>query len=157
MMGTLPQELWDQNLMAADQEGSDWLWHGLLARGHVTLLTGLWKTGKTTLLSLLLARRKQGGSLAGLAVQPGKTVVVSEESAALWADRARRHDFGGNVCFFPQPFLNIPSPTEWRALLERINQLHDQHGVDLLVIDPLARFSARRTTRAPFSTRSCPW
>jgi hypothetical protein len=153
MARTLPQELWDQDLTKAEQTNPDWLWHGLLARGNVTLLTGLWKTGKTTLLSLLLSRRKHGGSLAGLAVQPGKTVVVAEESAALGADRARRHDFGGNVCFFLQPFLNVPTPDEWRALLERIHQLRHEHGVELLVIDPLAPFlRAENNPRAMLDT-----
>ena len=33
-----------------------WLWDGYLAAGLVTLLTSRWKTGKTTLVSLLLAR-----------------------------------------------------------------------------------------------------
>jgi hypothetical protein len=42
-----------------------WLWLGFVARGGVTLLTSQWKAGKTTLLSLLLARLKPGGSLAG--------------------------------------------------------------------------------------------
>src|ERR1700736_2918895 len=65
MTHPFPQELWDQDLTAASPTGPDWVRHGLLARGHLTLLTELWKTGKTTLLSLLLSRRKQGGSLAG--------------------------------------------------------------------------------------------
>src|SRR5207249_5540967 len=34
-----------------------WLWHGLLGPGKLTLLTSLWKSGKTTLLAHLLARR----------------------------------------------------------------------------------------------------
>jgi AAA domain len=33
-----------------------WLWHGFLGPGKVTLLTSQWKSGKTTLVSLLLAR-----------------------------------------------------------------------------------------------------
>jgi hypothetical protein len=33
-----------------------WLWHGYLLPGSVTLLTSVWKAGKTTLLSVLLAR-----------------------------------------------------------------------------------------------------
>ena len=49
------------------EPSADWLWHGFLARANLTLLTGMWKSGKTTLLSLLLSRRKTGGSLAGLA------------------------------------------------------------------------------------------
>ena len=140
MNSHLPQEIWDQELNAINQAPTNWLWHGFLAGGSITLLTGLWKTGKTTLLSVLLSRRKDGGTLAGLALKPGKTVVFSEESSAHWAQRRARYDFGGNVCFFPQPFLVVPSSEQWRALLDRVLQLRDQHGVDLLVIDPLAPF-----------------
>src|SRR6202007_2157095 len=43
-----------------------WLWQGYLSPGKVTLLTSQWKSGKTTLVSLLLARMQQGGQLAGL-------------------------------------------------------------------------------------------
>jgi hypothetical protein len=116
------------------------LWHGFVAPGNLTLLTSQWKAGKTTLLSLLLSRRKEGGTLAGLAVKPGKSVVVSEESMSLWADRARLYNFGGKVCFIPQPFLTIPRPEQWQALLDRILALRGQHGIDLAVIDPLAPF-----------------
>ena len=124
----------------------DWLWQGLLARGNVTLLTSLWKSGKTTLLAHLLARRKQGGTLAGLAVAAGKTAVITEESRAIWAERIRRLDFGGQVCLFSQPFARIPSPGEWQALLDQVAALHDRHGVDLAVIDPLAHFVRQENT-----------
>jgi hypothetical protein len=136
----MPQELWDDQLATMPQTASDWLWHGFLRGGSTTLLTGLWKAGKTTLLSLLLARRRQGGTLAGLAVKPGKTVVISEEDPALWAERARCHDFGGQVCFIPRPFLAVPRPEQWQALLDRLVTLRGQHGIDLAVIDPLAPF-----------------
>jgi len=138
MNDQFPHEIWDHELTACQQPAADWLWHGLLARGNMTLLTAMNKSGKTTLLSLLLSRRKHGGTLAGLAVQPGKTVVVSEEDATLWAARGRERDFGGNVCFFSRPFLSLPRPEQWHALLGRILQLREQHGVDLLVLDPLA-------------------
>jgi hypothetical protein len=153
MDNTIPQELWDNDLSTVSRPDAHWLWTGFLAGGNLTLLTGLWKAGKTTLLSLLLSRRKNGGTLAGLAVKRGKSVVVSEEGSTLWADRARRYDFGGNVCFFPQPFLTVPRPDEWRSLLERILQLRDQHGIDLLVIDPLAPFlRAENNARNVFET-----
>ena len=71
-------------------------------------MTSQWKAGKTTLLSMLLTRRAGGGELAGLAVTPGKTVVVTEEPEAIWADRARLYPFGGQVCFVPRPFLGVP-------------------------------------------------
>ncbi len=33
---------------------ASWVWQGILSRGHITLLTSQWKSGKSTLLSLLL-------------------------------------------------------------------------------------------------------
>jgi hypothetical protein len=41
---------------------NNWLWHGYLAGGELTLLTSLWKSGKTTLLSVLLSRMRDGGA-----------------------------------------------------------------------------------------------
>jgi hypothetical protein len=135
-----PQEFWDHELTAIPEKPPDWLWHGFVAGGNTTLLTSMWKAGKTTLLSLLLSRRKHGGALAGLPVKPGKTVVISEEPQALWVGRARRHDYGGHVYFITRPFLHIPRPEEWQALIDRILALQAEHGIDLAVIDPLAPF-----------------
>ncbi|MFO0966491.1 MAG: AAA family ATPase [Gemmataceae bacterium] len=47
---------WNRHL-AHVRANIDWLWPGLLARRNLTLLTGGWKSGKTTLVSLLLDRR----------------------------------------------------------------------------------------------------
>src|SRR2546421_12096633 len=88
--------LWLDDLEQASVSHLDWVWQGYLAPGNVTLLTSQWKTGKTTLLALLLDRMKSGGTLAGQKVRPGKAVVVSEESPALWLERSRRFDFAGN-------------------------------------------------------------
>jgi hypothetical protein len=139
-LDSLPREIWDHELAVIDPAPLAWLWHGFLAPGNITLLTSLWKAGKTTLLSLLLSRRKEGGVLAGLAVKPGKSLVVSEEPPSLWTARARRYDFGGRVCFLHQPFLALPSPDQWQALVDRILALRGEHGIDLAVIDPLAPF-----------------
>jgi hypothetical protein len=132
--------VWSQDLTAMAEAPVDWIWQGFVARGNLTLLTSQWKAGKTTLLALLLSRRGQGGSVAGLAVAPGKTVVVSEESQALWSERARRYDFGNHVCFLCRPFLQVPGPAQWQALMDCLAALHDRQGVDLAVIDPLAPF-----------------
>jgi hypothetical protein len=137
----LPQEIWDQEIKEKTEPAADWLWQGFVARGNTTLLTGTWKfAGKTTLVSLLLARRKQGGMLAGLPVKPGKTLVVTEETTQLWGERTRQLDFGGQVCFFSRPFRTIPGASEWQEFINKVLQLRDQHGIDLAVIDPLAPF-----------------
>jgi hypothetical protein len=133
-----PREVWDHEAIHDQPAAIGWLWHGFLAPDNITLLTSLWKAGKTTLIAMLLARRKTGGVLAGLAVRPGKTVVISEEPLSLWAERARRYDFGNQVCFFSRPFRSAPSPEDWQALVGRILDLRAERQVDLVVIDPIA-------------------
>ena len=54
---TLPAEVWDQQIASLTAAPTDWLWHGFLAASCTTLLTSQWKSGKTTLLSMLLSRR----------------------------------------------------------------------------------------------------
>jgi len=146
---SLPREVWDHQLTANAPSPVDWLWQGFVASGNITLLTSQWKAGKTTLLSLLLSRRKTGGAVAGLAVKPGKTLVISEEHASLWTARAAQLNFGRQACFLHQPFLTLPSPDQWQALVGRILQLRNEHGIDLAVIDPLAPFlSAENNARS---------
>src|SRR2546427_417676 len=68
-LSTAPRELWSADLDAAAAGEMPWLWHGLLAPGNLTLLTSQWKSGKTPLLSGLLAGRDEGnaaGMLEGL-------------------------------------------------------------------------------------------
>ena len=47
---TIPQELWDHQVTASAPQPVDWLWHGFVAPGNLTLPSSQWKAGKTTLL-----------------------------------------------------------------------------------------------------------
>ncbi len=122
-----------------------WLWHGYLAPGNITLLTSQWKSGKTTLLSVLLARRAAGGGFGGRPLKPGRTAVVSEESREVWEQRRRTLNFGDAVAFFCRPVgCRKPSVREWLGLIDSLAALGGSHGVDLAVIDPLASFLPSR-------------
>ena len=112
----------------------DWLWHGYLARGAVALLTSRWKAGKTTLLSVLLAKLAGGGDLAGERVAAGRAVGVSEEAPGLWVERGRRLGYGPSLRWLCRPFRRPPTPAQWGELIERLAGA----AVDLVVIDPLA-------------------
>jgi hypothetical protein len=143
---SLPTLLWGRDgLAAAARPGTAWLWQGYLAPGAVTLLTSQWKSGKTTLASVLLARLKAGGPLAGLPVAPATAVVVSEEGPEHWLRRARTLDFGDHVGWFCRPFRGKPTAAEWLALLDGLAAVRRQRGLDLVVIDPLAAFLPGRT------------
>jgi hypothetical protein len=132
------QPLLAEHLAAVAGPPKDWIWHGYLRRGGVTLLTSQWKAGKTTLLALLLDRLGCGGQLAGLAVQAGRAAVVSEEDAAIWFNRSQQLDFGRHVSFFCRPFVNKPQPAQWNGLINRLLRLWAEEGIDLVVLDSLS-------------------
>ena len=71
-----------------------WIWEGFIPWSGVTLLTGAPRLGKSTLVSLLLERRCQGGQLLGQPVEAGTTIVVTEEDQAVWARRQERRARG---------------------------------------------------------------
>jgi hypothetical protein len=131
---------WDGQLPHAAPGPRAWLWQGYLAPGNVTLLTSQWKSGKTTLVAVLFARMAQGGTLAGLAVKPGKAVVISEECHLNWHQRGQRLHFGGNLTFLCRPFAGKPTWEEWSALIDALVKARHEESVDLVVIDPLANF-----------------
>lgn len=118
----------------------DWLWQGYLAAGSITLLTSQWKSGKTTLLSILLDRLKAGGTLADLPVKPARAAVVSEETAQQWLQRGQKFDLADHVHFLCRPFLTQPSHADWLGLIAHLAELRQHEGIDLAVIDSLAAF-----------------
>lgn len=142
----MPPLVWGQaNLAATAGTPRPWLWQGYLAPGALTVLTGQWKAGKTTLLSILLARLKTGGVLAGQPLTAGQAVVVSEESAEHWQRRGRQFDFGDHVGWYCQPFLGRPLPDEWRSFIEGIAELRSRRDFALVAIDTLSAFFPSRS------------
>jgi len=117
-------------------ESTPWLWESYLAAGLISLLTSRWKSGKTTLVSLLLSRMRHGGELAGSPVFAGRTIVVSEETVALWAGRAQRLQIGAETQLLSRPFRGRPSFEQWLELIDGLAA----EKPDLVVIDPLAMF-----------------
>jgi len=116
-----------------------WIWDGLIAPNAITLLSAPAKTGKTTLLSLLLDRRRAGGGLLGRAVRPGRTIVCSQEDAQVWAERQPPLDFGPQLEFHWPLHLGTGGLETWVKFIDHLLEL----GVDrfdLLVIDTVMHF-----------------
>jgi hypothetical protein len=117
-----------------------WIWEGVLAERAVTLLSAAEKIGKTTLLSLLLDRRRAGGQLLGRAVYPGKTILCSEEDLLLWRVRQPPLGFGPNLTFH-SPRGVVPTRGRWRRFIDDLLELTLPDILfDLLVIDTAVRF-----------------
>jgi hypothetical protein len=118
--------------------GPLWLWHGYLARGSITLLSALWKSGKTTLLAHLLRQLEHGGDFCGLPLQAGRALYVTEESQSKWADRRDKLGLKDHVEFLVRPFAAKPDWAAWLAFLAHLRDLCARRPFDLLVFDTLA-------------------
>ena len=137
-----PMDELDPGPAAADPA---WVWDGFLARGDITLLTGVWKTGKTTLLAGLLHALGGGGVFLGRACAAGRAVVVSEESADHWARRCRAIPVGPHAALLSRPFPARPAPADWAELVHQVGERREAAGLDLFVVDPLATFLPGRS------------
>jgi hypothetical protein len=136
----LTPETWYTQLARRPPASVDWLWRGYLARGAVTLLTSQWKSGKTTLISVLMSKMAQGGELGGENVPPARVAVASEESLDCWQRRGEKLQFGQELCFFCQPFAGRPTLEAWDALVDRLAELRRERAIDVVILDPLAAF-----------------
>src|SRR5262245_5705645 len=126
---TLPPVMSLAELLFAPPPAVHWLWDGYLAAGKITLLTSQWKIGKTTLLSVLPAKMKAGGELAGRRVPPARVAVVTEESPDSWVERGRRLGLGPDLWLLCQPFRRKPTPAQWQALLDELGRLHAEKAL----------------------------
>lgn len=115
----------------------DWLWNGYLAADHMTLFTGLWKAGKTTLLAHLLREFGKGGDLGGR-VQPSRVLVVSEESRALWKRRRDEIGIGDHVHLYNRPFLGRPTRHKWECFIVHVAELVKSERYRVVVFDTIS-------------------
>lgn len=117
--------------------GQSWLWRGYVARGSTTMLSALWKVGKTTLLSTFLKAMERGGEFCGQPVERGTVLYVTEESEARWADRRNKLRIDDNVAFLIRPFARKSTWDRWLAFVEHLRVIRQTFPFDLIVFDTL--------------------
>ena len=101
-----------------DGDGADWLWYGCLARGGITLLSALWKAGKTTMVAHLLRSFERGTPFCGLSTTPAKILYVTEESERRWAERCNQIGLGDWCRWQIRPFKARPYAADWKKFLQ---------------------------------------
>jgi hypothetical protein len=112
------------------------IWDGYIAPGYITLLTALWKAGKTTLLSHLIRDLQRGGGLVGPA-SGIKILVVSEEAAGLWTKRRDLLDLGASLHIARRPFRAKPSVADWIAFVGMVVERVKSEEYGLVIFDTL--------------------
>lgn len=124
--------------LSSGQEQLDWIWHGYAAPGMITLFTGLWKSGKSTLLAYLL--QSLDGTLqefAGQPVRAAKALVISEEGERHWVDRRDNLGIEDHVSIITKPFLKNPSWTDWERFVATVAIEAVQGKYGLVVFDSI--------------------
>lgn len=122
--------------LVADSPGR-WVWDGFVARGAMTLLTGLWKVGKTTLLCHVL-RESKGGDLAGREISPVNVLLVSEEAKDRWIERRRNFGLGRHIDVVSRPFRGLPTWDKWSRFVAWVRRKVEREEIGLVIFDVLA-------------------
>lgn len=114
------------------------VWDGFLYRGEVTLLTALWKAGKTTLLAHMLRAMESGGLFLDQQIKRAKVLYVTEESESRWAERVAQHSLCDLTEFQIRPFKGKARLDEWEAFLGHVKACVEERGYDAVIFDTLA-------------------
>ncbi len=122
------------------EENDKWIWKGFISRGGVTMLSSLWKAGKSTLLShLLRAFDGRTAEFLGLPIVPSRVLVVSEEHEEMWAERRDELGIGDHVGMICRPFKSRPSPAQWAEFIGQLVAAVKKEAFDMVVMDTISK------------------
>jgi hypothetical protein len=124
----------------ADPTPADWLWHGFLRRGEVTLLAGPHQSGKSTLACGLLQQLAAGGGFLGQPVWAGMAWVFTAEPLFRWGYRLREIPLGKHVRFHTSAGRGFPTLDDWQSHFAQALEARQRGELDLVVIHRLDRF-----------------
>jgi hypothetical protein len=118
-----------------------YIWDGLIAVGHITLLAAQYKAGKSTLIGHLLRKIQDGNPFFGRPTQSCKVMVVSEEKKGIWEVRKAMLSLNDEVIVCCQPYVKKPTVDEWATFVGKLRRIIEQEAIDLLVIDTIGDLS----------------
>ena len=128
--------------LKAEDYHIDWIWHGFIARGHITLLSALWKAGKTTLLAELFRSMQSQTGLAGQNTQNCSVLLLSEERETQWVHRRDEKKLDLSVHLLCNPLKSKLKYAGWVAWIEKAATYCVENSISLVVIDTMTTFSS---------------
>jgi len=131
--------VWLKDLEATLEE-TDWIWEGFLAKGHLTLFSALWKSGKSTLIAHVLKAMQEQEELAGMLIKKSRVLIVSEESKTLWVIRREEMDLKTEVAILPRPLKQRLKYPEWVNFLDLISNFCLEQSIDVVIFDTISGF-----------------
>jgi hypothetical protein len=126
-----------------------WIWRGYLARGALTLFTGEWKAGKSTLLANLCAAMGRDASFLDQPLAAARILYLTEEPRWVWLERRRAQPFGPHIRWLFRPFYTLPNQQVVEPLFRRLCDMASRDAFDLLIVDTLSSFLPLRNEGNP--------
>jgi RecA-family ATPase len=120
----------------------EWLWDGFLAKGHITLLSALWKAGKTTLLAELFRCMQEETALAGQKTHKCQVLYLSEERETQWVLRREEKNLTLPIHILCNPLKRKLKYDEWVVWVEKAANFCVEKDLSLAVIDTMTTFSS---------------
>jgi hypothetical protein len=117
------------------------LWNGIIALSHLTLIVALAKCGKTTFLAHLLRALQDGDDFIGRPTEKCRTIYVTEESPALWLERRDAIGLTDSLHVLCRPMHTRPTQLEWVEFVGHIHAQTVQHKCNLVFIDTIGNFA----------------
>ena len=125
-----------------NENQKEWLWENYIAKGHITLLSALWKAGKSTLLRCLFLAMAEEQEFAGQPTKKTKVLVLSEEDKGDWSDKREdvNDDLIRPILVWSRPIRIKPNLKQWTELIEEVTERCKEDNINLVVIDTLTTF-----------------
>ncbi len=117
----------------------EWIWEEYIAKGHATMLSAMYKAGKSTFLRGFLAAMQSEEEFVGMPVKRCNILIISEEHKADWVEK--REEFGidnrTNVHLLVRPITKKLNIKEWEEFISEVDKYCKVNAIELVIIDTL--------------------
>lgn len=133
-------KIWSK--ITEEENKKEWIWENYIAKGHSTLLSALWKAGKSTLLRHLFVTIHNQSEFAGQPTFKSRILVISEENEAEWLSQKEELEAEeiDHVFIWSRPIRVKPNLKQWVQFITETTEYVLKNKIDLVVIDTLSTF-----------------
>lgn len=129
-----------KELLGRADEVVDWIWHGFVGLGMVSILSARPKVGKTTLLFQLLKAVLSGEPFLEFPTRSvGKILLFTEEPLSLLKRRIDKLGLGQNRFLIMAKYDMDPLRC-WDETIAYIKRMTEEEGVKFVIVDTVAAF-----------------
>lgn len=127
------------DLVMEDDE-PEWTWNGYVAPEAVTLIAGVPKVGKTSLLFALLSALSKGEPFLGRATRRSRILLLTEERRRTLAPKVQKHGLSDEVHRLRHDQV-APTGANWAEVVQASVAYCRENELDVLVVDTWPRWA----------------